>query len=133
MFFMKIAVLLTGQLRTIAYTKQILLSSFPHADFFLSIDKDNTQQNINLNSHCTTTDQDIEAAIDFFKPKAVFLGEGLIEPYKHIMQYSFSLVRRHRMPENELTYENYLEGEIFQPQKCLIPKVIRRSSYKKIF
>jgi len=76
---MKIAILLTGQLRTFELVKYIhmnnLISKYD-ADVFLSIDVDNTLQCENKNSTTKTTDTQIENAISFFNPTDWFVCDN---------------------------------------------------------
>ena len=73
---MKIAVIITGQLRTYKLCgnvlKNTLLDKYD-ADVFLSIDKTNHLQSDNLNKVNDSDESDINDAIYFYKPKDVFL------------------------------------------------------------
>lgn len=73
---MKIAVLLTGQLRTWEMLKYLHLNSLilPYnADLFLGIDLNNKYQCLHKNSNMETTLDEANKAIDFFKPINSFI------------------------------------------------------------
>lgn len=130
---MKIAVLLTGQLRTIDFTKKILRDSFQGADFFLSIDRNNEQQNLPLNSTKATSDDKVKLAIDYFQPKNYFINNGLPESFKNKFRFPIYFVSKHNAKNNLPNYENYLSGKIYQASQGFLPKIILRSGFKKLF
>ena len=68
---MKVAVLLTGQLRSVDMVKYLHMNALIkqyNADVFLGIDLNNTYQNMHKNSNTFTTLEDLNKANDFFKP-----------------------------------------------------------------
>jgi hypothetical protein len=130
---MKIAVLLTGQLRTIDFTKKILKDSFPSADFFLSIDKNNKQQNLPLNSTKATNKDKVKLAIDYFKPKNYYINNGLPESFNNKFRFPFYFISKHHKKNNLPNYKNYLSGNIFQECQRFLPKIVFRSGFKKLF
>lgn len=130
---MKIAILLTGQLRTIEYTKKILRDSFPGADFFLSIDMDNSQQNVYKNAVIETNKNHVEYIVKFFNPREFYSGSGLDDEWMQKFEKSFYFVSHHKKSKKYLTVEDYLLGNIFQENNSLLPKVILLKSFKKLF
>ena len=73
---MKIALLLTGQLRTVDLVKYLHMHSLINkydTDVFLSIDLNNTMQNENQNFKLETPIEKSKAVIDFFKPVDYFV------------------------------------------------------------
>ena len=74
---MKIALIITGQLRTYKLCGNILKNTIIDkydTDVFLSIDKCNTLQNDDLNYTNNSSDNDIQEVISFFSPKDVFIN-----------------------------------------------------------
>ena len=75
---MKIAILLTGQLRTWKLCKELLkkqLLDHYDCDIFMSIDKSNKLQNSNKNNMLDTPIEEITEAIEFYKPISVFYND----------------------------------------------------------
>ena len=73
---MKIALLLTGQLRTVDLVKYLHMHSLINkydTDVFLSIDLNNTMQNENQNFKLETPIEKSKSVIDFFKPVDYFV------------------------------------------------------------
>lgn len=73
---MKVAILLTGQLRTFEMLKYLHMNCLikPYnADVFLSIDANNRHQCMHKNSTKSTTQADIDKAITFFNPIDTFV------------------------------------------------------------
>ena len=86
---MKIAVLLTGQLRTFHMVKYLHLNSLISqydTDVFLSIDLDNSLQCLNQNSNSKSNMNDAKKAIEFFKPKGHFILENFNGEFNKLKQ-----------------------------------------------
>ena len=96
---MKIAVILTGQLRTFHMVKYLHLNSLISqydTDVFLSIDLDNSLQCLHKNNKSKSNMDDAKKAIEFFKPKGHFILENFNDEFKKLKQFfrtSFSLSR----------------------------------------
>jgi hypothetical protein len=76
---MKIALIITGQLRTYKLCGNILKNTVIDkydTDVFLSIDTCNTLQNDDLNYTNNSSDNDIQDAINFYNPKDVFINNN---------------------------------------------------------
>ena len=73
---MKVAVLLTGQLRTFEMVKHLhmnaLISKY-NADVFLGINPDNNHVNTKIKNNCKTDSETISKAIAFYKPIDTFI------------------------------------------------------------
>jgi len=116
----KTAVLLTGQLRSIEFTKKILADSFRDADFFLSIDKDNSLQCAGENGPESTEELAITRVVDYFKPKGVYVNSGHPNDYRSVESRERTIrVSKHRGSSKELTYEDYLKGNLYQKRVSL--------------
>lgn len=79
---MKIALLLTGQIRTHKLTKYIIKNSIINqydTDVFLSIDSNNISQTENLNSKNKTSKQIINNVINFYNPIDFFINHEFNE------------------------------------------------------
>ena len=74
----KIAILLTGQLRTWRMCKGIINSFKKHfnVDIFMSVDLTNTQQHEWLNSTAKTNLDELKEAIEFYKPVNYYYSEN---------------------------------------------------------
>lgn len=84
---MKIALIITGQLRTYKLCCNILKNTLIDKydiDVFLSIDKSNKLQSDNLNSTNNSDDIDIQNAIQFFTPKDVFINNDYDDIFEKI-------------------------------------------------
>lgn len=80
----RIALLLTGQLRTYQLCKHIvkkLIIENNNVDVFMSIDSCNKLQCIYGNPIDTTTDQQIQEAVEFYKPVDVFINKNYENEY----------------------------------------------------
>ena len=102
---MKIAILLTGQLRTFNMVKYLhlntLISQY-NSDVFLSIDLDNSLQCINKNKKTKSNINDANEAIRFFKPKGVFILENFNPEFNRINK------KNPFVPQNvKLLFEQY--------------------------
>ena len=84
---MKVAVLLTGQLRTFEMVKYLhmnaLISKY-NADVFLGIDICNKYQCEYKNSNVETDSQIVNKAIDFFKPIDTFILDNFTEEFNKL-------------------------------------------------
>jgi hypothetical protein len=91
---MKVALVITGQLRTYNLCKHIIKGGIIDrydTDVFLSIDKSNTYQWDYLNPTKLTEDNDIRDAIAFFNPCEYYICESYDEIYKeHIKELNVS-------------------------------------------
>jgi len=123
----KIAILLTGQLRTCEMVKYLhmntLISKY-ESDVFLSIDLDNTLQCESKNSKNKTTLEQVENIVDFFKPKHYFVLENFdnefhklqsntkidLTPYKilfqqyHVVNNAYQMLIKY-MEKTNTTYD----------------------------
>ena len=75
---MKVAILLTGQLRTWKLCKELLkkqLLDHYDCDIFMSIDQSNKLQGDNKNNTLDTKIEEIKEAIEFYKPISVFYND----------------------------------------------------------
>jgi len=100
---MKIALIITGQLRTYKLCGNILKNTIIDkydTDVFLSINKLNNLQNQGLNSKIDSSNDDINKAIQFFNPKSVFVSYG----YDDIFE---NLEVNKTLRENRLVLEQY--------------------------
>jgi hypothetical protein len=90
---MKIALILTGQLRTIELTKWFHKKTFlnnSNCDIFLSIDPTNNTQLLYKNDTNTTEKTMIDNIIDFYKPKDFYIGnendeKNIFNNYKNLI------------------------------------------------
>jgi hypothetical protein len=107
---MKVALLLTGQLRTnklCRYLHKNALIDKYDMDVFLSIDKTNNVQNDYLNSTKTSDDDEIQEAVSFYSPVKTFVNESFDEQFSQMEK---------RMAEsqiNEVAAPAFLRG-VFQ-------------------
>ena len=80
----KIAILLTGQLRTVNLVKYLhmntLISKY-NADVFMGVDIDNSLQSENKNSKNTTSLKDVQEVINFFKPVDYFIMKNFNDEF----------------------------------------------------
>lgn len=126
---MKIALIITGQIRTVNLTKWFHKSQFvdnENCDIFLSINPNNSAQTLNLNSTKSSTCDEIEDLIQFYKPKNYFVGselddEQIYNDYKslvnsHINFYDLSNTEN----VDEATINEYLIGQKETYMKKLI-------------
>ena len=100
---MKIALIITGQLRTYKLCGIILKNTIIDkydTDVFLSINKFNGLQNENLNSKIDNNNNDINEAIQFFNPKDIFINNGYDDIFENLE------VNKTRI-ENRLILEQY--------------------------
>lgn len=100
---MKIALIITGQLRTYKLCGNVLKNTIIDkydTDVFLSINKSNNLQNENLNSKIDSNNDDINEAIQYFNPKCVFVSNG----YDDIFE---NLEVNKTLKENRLILEQY--------------------------
>ncbi len=84
---MKIALLLTGQLRTFNMVKYLHMNSLISkydCDVFMSINKQNNFQTENKNSQKKTSDDNISNAINFFNPINYFILEDFIKEMNNL-------------------------------------------------
>jgi hypothetical protein len=85
----KIALLLTGQLRTIDVLKYLhmntLISKYD-TDVFLGIDLDNSLQCLFKNSTIKTNDNQIKSAIEFFKPIEYYILDNFEDEFLNIQK-----------------------------------------------
>jgi hypothetical protein len=107
---MKIAVVMTGQLRTFNMLKDLhmntIISQYD-SDVFLGIDSTNCWQTANENSNSDTSEKLIAEAQGFFKPVDLFISKGLdlsnIEPkvcpqlfgQYHIVKNTYKLLKKY--------------------------------------
>lgn len=100
---MKIAVIITGQLRTFKLCgnvlKNTLLDKYD-ADVFLTINKCNDFQNDSLNNLNDSNDDDIQYAIKLYNPKNVFVCNGYDSIYEKI-------TANKTLKENKLILQQY--------------------------
>lgn len=97
---MKVAVLLTGQLRTFEMLKYLHMNSLIskyNTDVFLGIDIDNKYQCVYENNTDKTKLEDVRRAIDFFKPIDTFILDNLIFSENRIEQL---LLRQYYVVKN---------------------------------
>ena len=102
---MKIALLLTGQLRTFDMVKYLhfhTIMAHYDTDVFLSIDLDNSLQCLNKNKKSKSTIIDAKNAIDFFKPKGHFILENFNDEFNKIKQNN-----THVQQNVKLLFEQY--------------------------
>jgi|Laugresbdmm110sn_1035088.scaffolds.fasta_scaffold02198_2 hypothetical protein len=114
---MKIALIITGQLRTYKLCSTVIKNNIIDkydTDVFLSIKKSNKLQSIYLNDTEETNEDDINNAIDIYKPKDVFICSDYDSIFENI-QLNKSII------ENRLILEQYYMVE--QGYKLLIKYV----------
>jgi hypothetical protein len=100
---MKIALIITGQLRTYKLCGEIIKNTIIDrydTDVFLSINKVNKLQYENLNNANDSSESDIQDAVDFYKPKDV----AICNDYENV--YSELTVNKD-YKENRLILEQY--------------------------
>jgi hypothetical protein len=84
---MKIALLLTGQLRTINLVKYLYLNTIISkydTDVFLSIDMDNKCQTEFKNSTTKTNLEKVNEVISFFKPVKYFISDNFKNEFNRL-------------------------------------------------
>jgi hypothetical protein len=114
---MKVAVLLTGQLRTFKMVKYLHLNSLIlkyNADVFLGIDLNNKYQCEYKNSKNLTTSQEINEVNDFFKPVNTFVLDNfdffkgnsihLIFRQYYIVKNTYKMLKTHS-DNNKIKYD----------------------------
>jgi hypothetical protein len=82
---MKIALLITGQLRTYSLCKHVIKNTLLdkyEVDTFLSIDKSNILTNDDLNSHEYSNESMVTDVIQFFNPCDTFVCNSYDEIFK---------------------------------------------------
>ena len=87
----KIALLLTGQLRTFDVVKYLHMNTLItkyDTDVFLSIDVDNSLQCLYQNSTIKTNERQLKNAIDFFKPVDYFILDNFEDEFLNIKNMS---------------------------------------------
>jgi hypothetical protein len=115
---MRVAILLTGQLRTFEMLKHLHMNALIkqyNADVFLGIDVNNKYQHNYQNSTNTTSLQEVNNAIDFFKPIDTFiLNDYAIfkkNHYSHLVFRQYYVVKKvYKMlkkysDNNNITYD----------------------------
>jgi hypothetical protein len=120
---MKIALIITGQLRTYKLCSTIIKNTIIDkydTDVFLSIKKSNKLQSIYLNDTKDTSDDDIKNAIDIYSPKDVYICDDYDSIYE-------TMYTNRDFIENRLLLEQYYMIE--QGYKLLI-KYIKSNNVK---
>lgn len=132
---MKIAILLTGNLRTWRLCghiiKNCLIDQYD-CDVFMSIDLDNTLQHENQNFSSDTILNEIEDAIEFYKPKKVFTGNGYTDNLLDKILTETTYCVASPSPKVELKNSQYYIN-LFSISKTIIKQKIDRMSMKIIF
>ena len=109
---MKIALLLTGQLRTNKLCrhliKNILIDKYD-TDVFMSIDGNNLLQTETMNSKSATSIEDIRDAIAFFNPVDSFVSYDYTEEYNKIIPFIDEIIEKKfvKISTLKLTYQQY--------------------------
>ncbi|NDE17472.1 hypothetical protein EBZ80_21345 [bacterium] len=86
---MRVALLLTGQLRTfdmVKYLHRNNIIQVHDCDIFLSIDCDNRRQCISMNSSAWTDASRIQEAVNFFQPKDYHVSTDYDTEYEQVLQ-----------------------------------------------
>jgi hypothetical protein len=100
---MKIALIITGQLRTYKLCGEIIKNTIIDrydTDVFLSINKVNKLQYENLNNTNDSSEADIQNAVDLYKPKDIFICDNYETVYTN-------LTVNDNYKENRLILEQY--------------------------
>jgi hypothetical protein len=114
---MKVAILLTGQLRTVEMLKYLHLNSLIlkyNANVFLGVNLNNDTQNNNKNLTIPTTLQEINNVIDFFKPIDTFIlnnfnrqeikHNGLMFEQYYVVKKAYELLKTYS-DKNNIKYD----------------------------
>lgn len=106
---MKIALLLTGQLRTFHMCKHLVknvLLDKHDVDVFLSIDMTNQFQTENLNTLSNSSIEDVQEALDFYDPVNVFINTEYDSEFSKF-EFPPSLLQRFPLHSLRLLYQQY--------------------------
>lgn len=124
---MKIALLMTGQLRTVDMVKYLHLHAIIEkydTDVFLSINCNNEIQCLNKNSTLQTKKDKVKEIIDFFKPISYFVSESYVceSPYKLVLEQYFIVHNGYQLIKDtnnhydlivRLRFDQFLCNEVF--------------------
>ena len=139
---MKVAVLLTGQLRTIKMLKKLHFNSLilPYnADVFLGIDLNNKYQCEYKNSTIETPIEETNKAIEFFKPINSFIFNDM-EPCNllfrqyYVVKKTYEMVKIHS-DDNNITYDLIIRlrfDQLIFSEEVHIPDEIYNNELKTV-
>lgn len=116
---MKIAVLLTGQLRTIQMTKYVfkhLLFDAFDTDVFMSIDLNNSLQCEYKNSTINTSLSDVEQFVNYFKPINYIIIDDFTTEYEKLQ----SMTNINLYPHKLLFQQYYVVSKAYELLKMYI-------------
>lgn len=110
---MKIALLLTGQLRTWKMTKYLVdnIKQNYDTDVFLSIDKNNNIQNEHKNNHTQSTDADIDEAMKHYNPVDSFIS------YDYSESDFIKTIQTHKIVYTPTTLNNVNTEKIYRKEE----------------
>jgi hypothetical protein len=122
---MKIAIILSGQLRTWKLCGELLkkqLLNYYNCDIFMAIDPINRLQHENENNNANTSSNEITEAIDFYKPISVFhndiIDHTLLSEFPtHLKSYDFD-----NNYKDNITYELSNNNEFKFDKTHIIPE-----------
>ena len=129
---MKIAVMLTGQLRTVEFTKRILRDTFSDADFFLSIDCDNSIQNAYQNSVQPTRRGQAEEICAYFQPRNAYVGRGLPPDWADPFERRIYLVSHHKGDGEIFSEQSLAKQNIFSYNPRFLKKIVSVWQFRKL-
>jgi len=96
---MKIALLLTGQLRTVDMVKYLHMNTIikkHDTDVFIAIDLDNKLQTVSLNSTNASTHEKALDIIKYFNPKKYFISENFNAEYDRLVLSNNTFIQSYK-------------------------------------
>jgi len=129
---LRVAVMLTGQLRTVEFTKRILRDTFKDADFFLSVDRDNSTQNAYQNSVQPTSRGQAEEICAYFQPRSAYVGSGLPSDWANAFERRIYLVSHHNSGGEVFSPKSIAEQNIFSYDPRFAKKIVSVWQFRKL-
>ena len=124
--------MLTGQLRTVEFTKRILRDTFKDADFFLSVDRDNSTQNAYQNSVQPTSRGQAEEICAYFQPRSAYVGSGLPSDWANAFERRIYLVSHHNSGGEVFSPKSIAEQNIFSYDPRFAKKIVSVWQFRKL-
>lgn len=117
---MHIAIILTGQLRTVELTKYFHKKMFGNnVDYYLSIDTDNETQLLYQNNINNSSSDKINEIINFYNPKKYYVGTDadkniIYDDYKNLINNKIFFEDKNTAEEQEMINKILIKNNIFQ-------------------
>jgi hypothetical protein len=130
---MKVAVLLTGQLRTFEMVKHLHMNSLIlqyNADVFLGIDVSNKYQCVYENSTNKTNTTIVNNAINFFNPIDTFILDDFTDEFNNIITSKFNKYNKINLSSYKCCFRQYYV--VKNTYKMLINHINKGNNYDLI-